>query len=121
MRVEIGDVALDLTSEQVESLREQLAVDPVDDKMISAAEAARRLGVDRDWVYAHADELGAERLGDGPRPRLRFDPAKLLRDLEPQGSSAGGRTPLLAIRGRGDYPARKKSGPRRRVNANRGP
>jgi hypothetical protein len=26
-------------------------------------------------VYEHAHELGAITLGDGPRPRLRFDPA----------------------------------------------
>ncbi len=30
------------------------------------------LGVDRAWVYAHANELHAVRLG-GPRGRLRFD------------------------------------------------
>jgi hypothetical protein len=31
------------------------------------------LGVDREWVYEHADQLGAVRLGEGPRPRLRFE------------------------------------------------
>jgi hypothetical protein len=39
---------------------------------VDAAELARLLGVERDWVYAHADALGAIRLG-GPRGRLRFD------------------------------------------------
>ena len=43
--------------------------------LIDAAEVARRFGVDRAWVYAHARELGAVRLGDGRRPRLRFDPS----------------------------------------------
>lgn len=41
---------------------------------VGAAELARRLGVDRSWVYAHAIELGAVKLGDGPKARLRFDP-----------------------------------------------
>jgi hypothetical protein len=27
------------------------------------------------FIYAHADDLGPIRLGAGPRPRLRFDPA----------------------------------------------
>ncbi len=43
-------------------------------ELIGAAELARRLGVDRSWVYTHAIELGAVKLGDGPRARLRFDP-----------------------------------------------
>ena len=43
-------------------------------ELIDAAELAGRLGVDRSWVYAHAIELGAVKLGEGPRPRLRFDP-----------------------------------------------
>ena len=41
-------------------------------RYVDAADLARALGVDRDWVYAHAAELGAIRLG-GPRGRLRFD------------------------------------------------
>ncbi len=43
--------------------------------LIDAAEAARRLGVDRGTVYRRADQLGAIRIGDGPNARLRFDPA----------------------------------------------
>ena len=41
---------------------------------LDAKEVAEALGVERDWVYEHADELGASRLGTGPRPRLRFRP-----------------------------------------------
>lgn len=41
---------------------------------IDAAEVARRLSVSRDYVYRHADELGAMRMGRGPKARLRFDP-----------------------------------------------
>jgi hypothetical protein len=39
---------------------------------LDALEVARRLGVSREWVYEHAEELGAARLGSGRRPRLRF-------------------------------------------------
>jgi hypothetical protein len=55
----------------VELLLEGPPTSPTD-TLIDAAEVARRFGVDRGWVYQHADELGAVRLGDGPRPRLRF-------------------------------------------------
>ena len=41
---------------------------------LDAQEVAQRLGVSREWVYEHADELGALRIGSGPRPRLRFPP-----------------------------------------------
>ena len=59
----------------VELLRE-------DAPLLDAADVARRLGRSREWVYRHADELGAVRLGDGERPRLGFEPAKVaaLRD-----------------------------------------
>ena len=43
--------------------------------LLTATEVAVAFNVTRGWVYAHADELGAIRLGDGARPRLRFDPA----------------------------------------------
>jgi hypothetical protein len=41
-------------------------------RLVDAAHVAALLGVERDWVYAHADQLGAIRLG-GPKGRLRFD------------------------------------------------
>jgi hypothetical protein len=41
-------------------------------RYVDAATLAAELDVERDWVYAHAEELGALRLG-GPRGRLRFD------------------------------------------------
>lgn len=41
-------------------------------RFVDAATVARLLGVERDWVYEHADQLGGIRLG-GPRGRLRFD------------------------------------------------
>lgn len=40
---------------------------------VDAATLANHLGVTRGFVYEHADDLGVVRLGEGPRPRLRFD------------------------------------------------
>jgi hypothetical protein len=50
-------------------------------ELVDAAAIAHLFGVSRDSVYQHADELGAVRLGDGPKARLRFDPAKVGRAL----------------------------------------
>jgi hypothetical protein len=50
--------------------------------LLTASEVAVAFNVARGWVYAHADELGAIRLGDGPRPRLRFDPTVVTQRLQ---------------------------------------
>jgi len=42
-------------------------------ELVDAAEAARILGVTRSTVYELADELGAQKIGNGSKPRLRFD------------------------------------------------
>jgi hypothetical protein len=49
-------------------------------RLADAATVACRLGVDRDWVYAHARELGGVRLG-GERGRLRFDLTRVEQQL----------------------------------------
>jgi hypothetical protein len=49
-------------------------------RFIDAVAVARLLGVERDWVYEHADQLGGIRLG-GPRGRLRFDFQALVENL----------------------------------------
>lgn len=40
--------------------------------LVGVEEVVARFGVSRSYVYEHADELGAIRLGDGPKARLRF-------------------------------------------------
>jgi hypothetical protein len=40
---------------------------------VDVATMARELGMSETWVYRHADELGVERRGSGPKARLRFD------------------------------------------------
>ena len=52
-------------------------------KLLTVAEVARLLAVDRDFVYAHQAELGVVRLpGKGRRPALRFDRDTLLERLD---------------------------------------
>ena len=75
--------------------------------LVDARAVAEELGVARDWVYANADRLGAVRLGDGPRARLRFDLERARRALvatnadEPTPDPAGqARTPARTVRRR---------------------
>jgi hypothetical protein len=85
------------------------ATAPVGERLLTAAEVARWWGVERSWVYQHALRLGVIRLGDGPRPRLRFDPALVSRRLgDPKRPTASDvrrsaridvNTPLLPILG----------------------
>lgn len=58
---------------------------------ITAEEVSRWWGVSRRWVYDHAEELGAQRLGSGRRPRLRFDPDEVAERLgQPADRGRGG-------------------------------
>lgn len=52
--------------------------------LIDATDVAERFGKTRDWVYDHADDLGAVRLGDGPRPRLAFDSQRVAAYIDGQ-------------------------------------
>lgn len=42
-------------------------------RLVDASTLAAELGVERSWVYEHANELHPIRLGTGPKARLRFD------------------------------------------------
>ena len=65
----IRAIAEQAASRTVEMLRDK----PVSSSLVDAATLAGKLGVSRDCVYAHAAALGGERIGNGPRGRLRFD------------------------------------------------
>ena len=56
--------------------------------LVDAGTVARHFGLTRGWVYEHAGELGAIRLGDGPKARMRFDLAAVEAVLE-HGHSQG--------------------------------
>ncbi len=46
---------------------------PTHGPLVDAKTLADTLGVSRDYIYAHAEELGGKRIGTGLRGRLRFD------------------------------------------------
>ena len=79
------DQAVRLRSADIEAIARRVA-QLIDDGAVStgtyrryvdAPALALLLGVERDWVYRHAGEFGAIRLGGG-RGRLRFD-SRLIR------------------------------------------
>jgi hypothetical protein len=64
--------------------------------LVDAAEIARLHGKTRSWVYEHAGELGAVRLGSGRRPRLGFSPARVAAALEKVDEPAAIKLPQIA-------------------------
>jgi hypothetical protein len=67
---------------------------------VDARELADRLGVHPSFVYTHATELGAMRLGTGRKARIRFDVEQARQALDarrhlplgrPRQNGAGGR------------------------------
>jgi hypothetical protein len=81
-----------LDAEDIESIAARVA-ELLREQMPSPASRLAD-AADRDWVYAHAEELGGARLG-GERGRLRFDLARIRRDLA---CPAGTRSRPAAIR-----------------------
>lgn len=79
----------------VERVAELLCADPRQGVLVDAATLADKLGVSRDCVYAHADELGCQRIGGGPRGRLRFDLNRALVAWTSRSHSKESRTPKL--------------------------
>jgi integrase len=75
-------------------------------RYVDAATLALALGVERDWVYARARELGAIRLGEGPKARLRFDLERARAAVAAIG--AGDQAPP-------EEPARRRRRPRKQV------
>jgi len=57
-------------------------------ELVDAAELAKRFGIERSWVYSHAIELGAVKLGSGAKPRLRFNPQVAARVLRRVGEES---------------------------------
>jgi hypothetical protein len=98
-------------------------------ELISAAEVSRWWSISRRWVYNHAEELGARRLGAGRRPRLRFDPEEVAERLGPRGGGVDvRRLPAMHVNRQSDSLSRRsramvagqaKKRPGRRANAPR--
>lgn len=117
-RIKLDPEATEAIAQRVVELLERQGLQRRE--LVDAAELARRFGIERSWVYSHAIELGAAKLGGGAKPRLRFDPevaARVLRRVgegpaadpparsgERAGQPRGVRdseVPLLPIRGPG--------------------
>jgi hypothetical protein len=80
--LELADVTIDAypveVADALRALEALAALSPgPGPSALDAAAVAERFGVSRAWVYEHAEELGALRLGGGSRPRLRFDPVRV--------------------------------------------
>ncbi len=92
--LELGEETIERLARRVVQLLQPspLAVPDATQTHLTAAEVAKRLGVRPPWVYAHATELGAVRLG-GPRGRLRFDPETVQQVLSPCPSRRGSQRP----------------------------
>jgi hypothetical protein len=80
--------------------------------LLTAAEVAHRFGVRRSWVYEHAAALGVMRLGEGPRPRLRFDTRTVADRLAARSTGEGSREPEAP-----DVERKRPGRPRRRTGA----
>jgi hypothetical protein len=70
-----------LDDEDIEAIADRVAAKlrPPTDGLVGVRDVARALGMSCGWVYRHADNLGAQRMGGGRKPALRFD---LKRTLE---------------------------------------
>jgi hypothetical protein len=72
-------VAVDLSPQAVERISVRLAqllqqrAPQGEPELLSAGELARRLRVERPWVYRHRELLGGLRIGAGPKAPWRFD------------------------------------------------
>jgi hypothetical protein len=70
VNVELGAETIALLAEELASrLQSRRLAQP---RWVTAGIVAVHLSVDPGWVYEHAEQLGARRLGDGPKARLRF-------------------------------------------------
>jgi hypothetical protein len=87
---------------------------------ITAEEVSRWWGVSRRWVYDHAEELGARRMGSGRRPRLRFDPDEVAERLGPPDNRGPGGPYMRGSRAiAGDYKSGSLCAPSRATVAQR--
>jgi hypothetical protein len=80
-RRRLRHAAAELTPHAIEQIAQRVAqllhergeTGPQPARLLDATQLAMHLGVTRTWVYEHAHQLGAIRLGAGTKARLRFD------------------------------------------------
>lgn len=74
--------------------KELEALHGLEPALLTAAEVAKQYGLSRGWVYKHARDLGGQRMGTGPKARLRFRSHEVqarLGELQVRGSGASAR------------------------------
>lgn len=90
-RIKLDPQTIDAIARRVVELLERRGLQRRE--LVDAAELARRFGIERSWVYSHAIELGAVKLGNGAKPRLRFDPQIAARVLRKAGERSAADPP----------------------------
>ena len=92
-----------LDADDIEAIAERVAEKLRGDGLAAYGDVqavCARFGVSPDYVYAHAKELGAIRLGRGPKARLRFDLARVEQVLRGDRGAAKAPCPRPRRRGR---------------------
>jgi hypothetical protein len=80
-------VAVDLSTQDIERIAAQVVQllgereAQSEPELLSAGELARRLRVERPWVYRYREVLGGIRMGRGPKAPWRFDYAAAVEAL----------------------------------------
>ncbi|MBI4898735.1 MAG: helix-turn-helix domain-containing protein [Actinobacteria bacterium] len=64
-----------------DAVADRVKPDPLP-QYLDVAQVAERLSVSSSWVYDHAADLRASRLGDGKRATLRFDASAVVAYME---------------------------------------
>jgi hypothetical protein len=90
-RIKLDPQATEAIARKVVELLEKRGLQ--ERELVDASELARRFGIERSWVYSHAIELGAVKLGSGAKPRLRFDPQIATRVLRRVGEESAADPP----------------------------
>jgi hypothetical protein len=75
-----AEAAAEAVARRVAELVADRIREPV--RLVDTRTVARMLAVSEEWVREHAAELGAIRVGDGPKGALRFDAARVRAALE---------------------------------------
>jgi hypothetical protein len=76
--------ATEVAAEEIARRVAELVADRIREpfRLVDTQTVARLLSVSEEWVREHATELGAVRVGDGPKGALRFDLARVRVALE---------------------------------------
>jgi hypothetical protein len=84
--IEISYEVLDAIAQLVLELQREVNIGHQgrEHELLTVSELAARLRVNPKWVYAHQIRLGAIRLGEGPKARLRFPASAVAAEVQRQ-------------------------------------